>query len=650
MSVTYSINTDSSIESTRKVDINSVLQSIPNNTQKLIRPRDVRDGFLSTWSNSVFKLTSPQNSSLEYIGLDSGNPQNRDIKNKILIGKRNFGNIDVMNNQLLNSNTDIFFYNTKSDEQDQSSTKIGILAGTQSNLDAPYFESFATTSQFNFNIVNPSGGDVSIKSTTGNVFLNDIPFPKVSESPNDGDVLKYSGIYPLGKLEWGQADIAVTSTIGTPGQETNIFGSEVNLNGFSLEFVNDSLVPNTIGGIEQGSSFSTGSFQGQNWPLSEVIRELLYPYVSPKLEISVFNQDTGFDYGDIGFNSLLTITYSVTTFARESSEDLFDIKILKSPSDIIQNIGTFSANPGSSTFSTITDVDLSPTGQPVEFLISCDNFIGLNTATSSFRFIRPFVMFLIDQGDSVNNIDDNDVFNGTGNAQAILDIFLSQQVTTNEFSKTLLPYEDINTIIPMDILPSGSSNYLYFAYPFEYPELTGVRTVSNGFISGPQSFIYSNNPTISGGVYGEYRIYKSTNPVIISPGLEKFQLLFSAIVFNTIQPNLINDNWEFLPILLPSIQTGSVKTNNSIFSNTTNSIIISYNSINGNDYTTIFSQILLGSIIRVTFDTRFINYVCLSPVIPEPGGFRINVQYIQGLHSFIGLSIGDQIQFELITL
>jgi hypothetical protein len=402
--------------------------------------------------------------------------------------------------------------------------------------------------------------------------------------------------------------------------------------------------------MNKGSSFSTGSFQGQNWPLSEVIRELLYPYVSPKLEISVFNQDTGFDYGDIGFNSLLTITYSVTTFARESSEDLFDIKILKSPSDIIQNIGTFSANPGSSTFSTITDVDLSPTGQPVEFLISCDNFIGLNTATSSFRFIRPFVMFLIDQGDSVNNIDDNDVFNGTGNAQAILDIFLSQQVTTNEFSKTLLPYEDINTIIPMDILPSGSSNYLYFAYPFEYPELTGVRTVSNGFISGPQSFIYSNNPTISGGVYGEYRIYKSTNPVIISPGLEKFQLLFSAIVFNTIQPNLINDNWEFLPILLPSIQTGSVKTNNSIFSNTTNSIIISYNSINGNDYTTIFSQILLGSIIRVTFDTRFINYVCLSPVIPEPGGFRINVQYIQGLHSFIGLSIGDQIQFELITL
>lgn len=647
MSVTYSINTDSSIESTRKVDINSVLQSIPNNTQKLIRPRDVRDGFLSTWSNSVFKITSPQNSSLEYIGLDSGNPQNRDIKSKVLIGKRNFGNIDVMNNQLLNSNTDIFFYNTKSDGQDQSSTKIGILAGTQSNLDAPYFESLATTSQFNFNIVNPSGGDVSIKSTTGNVFLNDIPFPKIGENPDNGDVLKYSGIYPLGKLEWSKADIAVTSTIGTPEQETNIFGSEVFLNGYSLEFINDTLVPLTIGGIEQGSSFSSGSFQGQNWPLSEVIRELLYPYVSPKLEISVFNQDTGFDYGDIGFNSLLTITYSVTTFARESSEDLFDIKILKSPSDIIQNIGAFSSNPGSSTFSTITNIDLSPTGQPVEFLISCDNFIGLNTATSSFRFIRPFVMFLIDQGDIFNNIDNSDVVNGSGNAQAILDSFLSQQVTTNEFSKTLLPYEDISTVIPMNILPSGVSNYLYFAYPFEYPELTGIRTPSNGFISSPQSFTYSNNPTISGGVYGEYRIYKSINPVIISPGLDKFELLFDAIIFNNnTQSTLVNDDW----VLSGGIGPGRILSDNSTFNIATSGIRISYNSINGNNYQSVFSQIVVGSIFKISFNNIFINYVVTSNPLLTPNFLQLNAQYIPGQYILLPVGIGIQIQFELLSL
>jgi hypothetical protein len=644
MSVTYSINNDSPFESTRKVDINSVLQSIPNNTQKLIKPRDVRDGFLTAWSNSAFKLTSPQNLNLQYIGLDSGNPQNRDIKNKILIGKRSFGNTDVMNNQLLNSNTDIFFYNTK--ETDNQSTKIGILAGTnsQSHINAPYFESFATASQFNFNIVNPSGGDISIKSTTGNVFLNDIPFPKVGENPQNGDVLKYSGIYPLGKLEWGQPDASVTSTIGTPGEETNIFGSEVNLNGFSLEFINDTLIPNTIGGIQQGSSFPAGSFQGQNWPLSEVIRELIYPYVPPKLEISVFNQDTGFPYGDIGFNSLLTITYSVTTFARENSEDLIDIQVLKSPSTLIQNIGSFSANPGSSTFSTISNIDLSPTNQVVDFIITCNNNIEINTATSSFRFIKPFVMFLIDEN-SVDNIDNNDVVNGTGNAQAILDSFLSQQLTTNEFSKTLLPYEDINTVIPMNINTNPITSYLYFAYPFEYPELTGIRTISNGFISNPQSFTYSNSPTQASGLYGQYRIYKSNSPVIISSGLENFEILFSAILFNNTQSNLVNDNW----ILSGSIGMGLILADNVIFNQFTSAIRISYDSISGNNYQSIFTQITFGSIIRLSFDNKFINYVVISSSA-GPQFLQINIQYITGQHQSLGASLGDEIQFELITL
>lgn len=646
MSVTYSINNDSSFESTRKVDINSVLQSIPNNTQKLIRPRDVRDGFLTAWSNSAFKLTSPQNLNLQYIGLDSGNPQNRDIKNKILIGKRSFGNTDVMNNQLLNSNTDIFFYNTKSDTVDQSSTKIGIIAGTLSNIEPPYFESFATASQFNFNIVNPSGGDISIKSTTGNVFLNDIPFPKVGATVSDGDVLKYSGIYPLGKLEWGAPDTAVTSTIGTPGEETNIFGSEVNLNGFSLEFIDDRLVPEKIGGIEQGSSFSVNTFNGQNWPLSEVIRELIYPYVPPKLEISVFNQDTGFPYGDIGFNSLLTITYSVTTFARENSEDLIDIQVLKSPSTLIQNIGSFSANPGSSTFSTISNIDLSPTNQVVDFIITCNNNIEINTATSSFRFIKPFVMFLIDEN-SVDNIDDNDVVNGTGNSQTVLDSFLSQQVTTNEFSKTLLPYEDINTVIPMNINTNPISSYLYFAYPFEYPELTGIRTISNGFISDPQSFTYSNSPTHVSSPYGEYRIYKSNSPVIISSGLEKFQLLFSAIVFNNTQGNLVNDNW----LLSDDIGTGLILTDNDFLNEFTTGVRISHISNNGNNYETIFSQVLLGTIIRVTFvnTSRFINYVVTSFDINQDF-LQISIQYITGQHQSLGALLGDEIQFEILIL
>ena len=637
MSVTYSINNDSSFESTRKVDINSVLQSIPNNTQKLIRPRDVRDGFLTSWSNSAFKLTSPQNSNLQYIGLDSGNPENRDIKNKILIGKRNFGNIDVMNNQLLNSNTDIFFYNTKDDSIDnQSSTKIGILAGTQSHIDAPYFESFATASQFNLNIVNPSGGDISIKSTTGNVFLNDIPFPKVGEDPDDGDVLKYSGIYPLGKLEWSKPDTAVTSTIGTVGQETNIFGSAVSLNGFSLEFIDDRLVPEDIGGIEQGSSFSTGSFNGQNWPLSEMIRKIIYPYIPPKLDLIVTNQDTGMSYGDIGFTSSVDILHTITTFARESSEDLFDIT-LNLNSFIYATFSDFSDIPGSLTSSTIQD-EFGPT-QSLDFELSVSNIIDGITfstiATFSYQFVRPFISLVIPELE--DNLDNLDVVNGGSASSEFLEDFIQSQPSI-EFSKSLYPQQDIITI-KSNI--GASASYLYFAYPNDYGELSGVKSISNGLIS-VDAFTFSDTPTTisNPSSYGDYIIYKSLSPVIVSSGLEKFELIFDG---NLISSGFnINDFWN---------TTGTqsiIETNNSEFNLSTQTIRMNYISSNSNDYEGVLSNLNIGSIIRITNSSESINYVVDDDPDLVTGSINIPVSAITiGATSSVS-PVNDKIQFILL--
>ena len=89
MSATFSINIGQLTEATRKTDIFSVLNDIQDNTQKLISPRDVRDAVLSTWANTPFKVTTPNSlSNYEYIGIDSSNPGNRDIKQKILLGKR----------------------------------------------------------------------------------------------------------------------------------------------------------------------------------------------------------------------------------------------------------------------------------------------------------------------------------------------------------------------------------------------------------------------------------------------------------------------------------------------------------------------------------------------------------------------------------
>ena len=48
MPATYSINVGTQLEAYRKSDIISVLKDIPDNTHKLISPRDIRDAFLST--------------------------------------------------------------------------------------------------------------------------------------------------------------------------------------------------------------------------------------------------------------------------------------------------------------------------------------------------------------------------------------------------------------------------------------------------------------------------------------------------------------------------------------------------------------------------------------------------------------------------
>jgi len=87
MPATYSINVGTQLEAYRKPDIISVLKDIPDNTHKLISPKDIRDAFLSTWANSPFKQTK-NISGIEYIGVDSGKEKDNEyfqIKSLIVL-------------------------------------------------------------------------------------------------------------------------------------------------------------------------------------------------------------------------------------------------------------------------------------------------------------------------------------------------------------------------------------------------------------------------------------------------------------------------------------------------------------------------------------------------------------------------------------
>jgi len=494
MPATFSINLGQLTESTRKDNVLSVLNDIQDNTQKLISPRDVRDAFLSTWANTPFKITTPNNlANLEYIGLDSINPANRDIKKRILIGKRGYGGLDIMNTSLLNStDADIFLFNTKPDIATQSSTKIAILAGTNSMLYplAPYIEAKTNPTQtaIDLNIVNPSpDGAINIFSQTGRVSINDIIFPTVAEtfgSASNGRILRYSGVYPTGYLKW-EDPTTTLNTIGTPGYPTNIYGSTVSVNGYPIEFIDPDNVPDTIGGIEMGSSFSASSFYNpttglyQNWPITEVLKELLYPYTPPVLELSVNNTLTNNIYAEIGKTASSVLTWKLTTFQRSISEMIFDYQIVPNTSYVGL---TFSGVPGSFVGGTISVPTYSNTLTTKNWYIKAsDTGIGSfsYSATASLQFVYPIYY---------------------GFTTSVITSPATFEAAAAGFTKLIMPYPGAGGSFS---LPFYGEGYLYFIHHKDSVwENTIVPAQFSGLqmIKDPNDFIIHNRtaPIYSG--------------------------------------------------------------------------------------------------------------------------------------------------------
>jgi len=367
MPVTYSVNLGSQFEAERKYGILPVIQNLPDNTSKLISPRDVRDAFLTVWASSPIKQTTTINGN-EYIGIDSGNPGDRDIKQKIYLGKRNYGGIDIITDDLLrkSEDVDIFIYNTKSDSVSQNQTKMSFLAGTNSTIyaNAPYIASEVNSNDtLDFILRNPqiNGGSIDIYSDNGNVSINGIKFPKVSDNVNatNGKILRYVGNYPNGYLEWSNSDVAISS-LGSAGKVTNIYGGTVSLNGYELEFVNPDLTSIEVGGIPSAFSFSSTSFNGGKWPLSEVIRRLLYPKIGPSISVETNNTITSSPYVELGATSSITFDWDITIFPRNEDDYVSDYIVTKTVGGVTTtttNYGlSFSGLPGSNFNGSITNM------------------------------------------------------------------------------------------------------------------------------------------------------------------------------------------------------------------------------------------------------------------------------------------------------
>jgi hypothetical protein len=526
---TYSIFIGEVIESTSKEDLFGLLELLPDNTQKLISPRDARDAFLTTWANSTFKLTSTTGQN-QYIGIDTGNPVNRDVKAKILLGKRSVGSFDVMSDALLNkSDTDIFFFNTKQDGVSQDKTKISILAGTNRLLypSSPYLETVREegSDTLSFNIVNPNPGGTLNISSSDIVNINGISFPTIADNSTNaqnGKILKYSGIYPFGSLEWAELEVGDVQ-IGSPGSETNIYGDPVNLNGFSLEFIENDIVPEDIGDIKQGESFPANSFDDngdldtpQDWPISEVLRRVLYPEINPELEFDLSPSNN--KYVEIGDTNTKSFTFSIKSFPRKPSERVSSWFIRNIPNtgawNIITQGGPLSDIPGDTFSSSITtQINKQFTGEfEYELLVSTRSDLTLSPSNSidgydykkriTLESIKPFFTIIT---------DDNDIASSAISPQSFK--LIIEDASTIKIVDT---YPEEDSIISLSFDGQG---YIIFAQSVIYPPVKQIKD-NNGFViydiddTPLSSFQVSTlTPSSPFTYYGGFRVYRCINRI-----------------------------------------------------------------------------------------------------------------------------------------
>jgi hypothetical protein len=464
--LTYSINVGTVTEANSLSDLNSVLNQLPDNTSQLIAPVDVRNAVLTGWSNIVFKPTTVSASSVEYIGIDSS-PAGIALKEKISIGKRNLLGSDIMDDTLLNSDSDVFIFNTKPDLVDQSSTKVSILAGPSSSFYyvAPYVESLysigATQNYVDLNLVSPTG-NINLISNSQYVTINGLYFPTFTQSlvAAPGDVLRYASD---GYLEWYPMGAINIDTIIQSGT-VSITGHPVLINGSPIELTNPRPVPVTIGGVTAGTTFSST-------PVVTVLNNLLYPYVPPMVYIDL-NVPTGISqsvYVEQGSIATLSYDFNITSGTYPV------LSIFTNPGG--DNPPTPSNLVGSSNIS-------APLSSTI-YTLSAGDGTQSTTATASLTYIYPMYYSL---------------------TSSVIDF--TQPNVEGTLNKLTFPKGDVSQNLV------GDNVHIYFLYPSTYGNLSGIVDAITGwnFISSFTQ-IYSGI-SLTSSSYGwttNYNVYSYTS-------------------------------------------------------------------------------------------------------------------------------------------
>lgn len=482
------------------VGLNTSIQLLPDNTSNQISPKDVRDSIYTLYANSIIK----------YISIDDGNYigisdiPTEIVGNKIYIGKKSFNNLNVMDSILLNYNlndTDIFFFTNNSITN--NSTKVSILSGEDVLLyqNAPYLQSeyvIGNSSNYlDLNIINNStldyieGGNIQIRSSLGNVVINDMKFPKVSELSNaTNKFLKY---LPGGLLVWDSPSVNTVDNLGSIGATVSITGDVIYLNGQNINFDNQTPVPEQVGGIIEGTTFD-------NMPVTEVLEMLLYPYLKPivrfKLQFTPSNSTSGTNDAVVEVvsnSSLLSLSYICDIDKR--TEDIVSVDVPNLP-----NISTsLPSNNDIFEIVSFSSSSINPTnGGLVTYSMIVND--GTSSVTEILSITKVYPYFY-----GVSNI-------ASDNPTTISNLLSS-------FNKIVKKESDTEVVIDTNYDNTGTPRCIYFMFPASYspldddPNNLGISYISLGETPAYQNFSFYPNVLLSSSNWTNipYNIYIYSN-------------------------------------------------------------------------------------------------------------------------------------------
>ena len=401
----------------------------------------------------------------------------------------------MTNTTLLDSDIDIFLFNTKPDTISNTITRMSILSGKNTGLYtvSPFIQSeyiSGATESLSIDFV-AKVGNVNFRTyknifdyTQGTFSLNRIQIPTSIESATssglESKTFIWRGSTSSGRVFWEELALPVLNTIGTSSETLTIYGDPTNVNGYSLELNTTDYTPRPFGGIPMGTTFN-------NVAISEVLRRIIYPYLGPLCTISTYP-----NYVEVGTNPTIVVNYTITKRTDVTQPASL---INTTPAIIAAITNTDHITISGTAIGQIPNNQLSET--PIDFSISVTD--GINTTTAS-TFIQGIIPY----------------FYGVSSVSSF----------------TNLTQISLNKLIEMQgdkelYLTGSTGQYIYFMYDASYPDLSqiidgdnndvlGFFTLTTLILGSPQSYWVNKS----------FKIYKRQIITPIGPPNLKYQFRY----------------------------------------------------------------------------------------------------------------------------